>query len=86
MDDPNNCLFEKINIPKEHSIYIYNPFLDLKEGLDIVPLKNLLKFPENVPQKLPLARIHSSCRYGDTFGSLRCDCGPQLFAAKKAIV
>lgn len=46
----------------------------------------MLKVPENVPTKIPLARIHSSCRYGDTFGSLRCDCGPQLFAAKKAIV
>ena len=26
----------------------------------------------------PLVRIHSSCSTGDIFGSLRCDCGPQL--------
>ncbi len=26
----------------------------------------------------PLARIHSECLTGDAFGSLRCDCGPQL--------
>ena len=26
----------------------------------------------------PLVRLHSECLTGDTFGSLRCDCGPQL--------
>jgi GTP cyclohydrolase II len=26
----------------------------------------------------PLVRIHSECLTGDLFGSLRCDCGPQL--------
>jgi GTP cyclohydrolase II len=30
------------------------------------------------PQPLPLVRVHSSCLTGDVFGSLRCDCGPQL--------
>ncbi|HAC35117.1 MAG TPA: GTP cyclohydrolase [Gammaproteobacteria bacterium] len=29
----------------------------------------------------PLVRIHSCCLTGDIFGSLRCDCGPQLAAA-----
>jgi 3,4-dihydroxy 2-butanone 4-phosphate synthase / GTP cyclohydrolase II len=28
-----------------------------------------------------LCRIHSECVTGDAFGSLRCDCGPQLDAA-----
>ncbi len=27
---------------------------------------------------VPLVRIHSECLTGDAFGSLRCDCGPQL--------
>lgn len=26
----------------------------------------------------PLVRMHSECLTGDAFGSLRCDCGPQL--------
>lgn len=26
----------------------------------------------------PLVRVHSECLTGDTFGSRRCDCGPQL--------
>tara|TARA_B100000678_G_scaffold177147_1_gene147747 strand:+ start:492 stop:1418 length:927 start_codon:yes stop_codon:yes gene_type:complete len=29
----------------------------------------------------PLVRIHSECLTGDVFGSLKCDCGPQLDAA-----
>lgn len=29
----------------------------------------------------PLVRIHSNCFTGDIFGSLRCDCGPQLHSA-----
>src|SRR5581483_7731769 len=32
-----------------------------------------------------LVRVHSECLTGDVFGSLRCDCGPQLHAAMKAI-
>jgi 3,4-dihydroxy 2-butanone 4-phosphate synthase/GTP cyclohydrolase II len=33
-----------------------------------------------------LVRVHSECLTGDTFGSLRCDCGPQLRAALRAVV
>ena len=32
-----------------------------------------------------LVRVHSECLTGDVFGSLRCDCGPQLHAAMAAI-
>lgn len=31
--------------------------------------------------KAPLTRLHSECLTGDVFGSLKCDCGPQLRAA-----
>ena len=30
-------------------------------------------------------RVHSECLTGDVFGSLRCDCGPQLDAALAAV-
>jgi GTP cyclohydrolase II len=33
--------------------------------------------------KAPLTRLHSECLTGDVFGSLKCDCGPQLRAALK---
>lgn len=32
-----------------------------------------------------LCRVHSECLTGDTFGSLRCDCGEQLAAAMRQI-
>ena len=32
-----------------------------------------------------LVRMHSECLTGDVFGSLRCDCGPQLNAALEMI-
>ena len=33
------------------------------------------------PNKIPIVRIHSECLTGDAFGSLKCDCGPQLESA-----
>lgn len=35
--------------------------------------------------KPPLIRLHSECLTGDVFGSLKCDCGPQLKEALKII-
>jgi 3,4-dihydroxy 2-butanone 4-phosphate synthase/GTP cyclohydrolase II len=32
-----------------------------------------------------LVRVHSECLTGDVFGSLRCDCGPQLHAAMRRV-
>jgi 3,4-dihydroxy 2-butanone 4-phosphate synthase/GTP cyclohydrolase II len=37
---------------------------------------------EDVPT---LVRIHSQCLTGDVFGSIKCDCGPQLKEAMKLI-
>ncbi|HXM57278.1 MAG TPA: bifunctional 3,4-dihydroxy-2-butanone-4-phosphate synthase/GTP cyclohydrolase II [Candidatus Dormibacteraeota bacterium] len=37
------------------------------------------------PSRPSLVRVHSSCLTGDVFGSLRCDCGPQLQAAMELI-
>ncbi len=33
----------------------------------------------------PLIRIHSECLTGDAFGSMKCDCGPQLKKSMKLI-
>jgi len=35
--------------------------------------------------KPPLVRLHSECLTGDVFGSLKCDCGPQLKEALEII-
>lgn len=34
----------------------------------------------------PIVRVHSCCITGETFGSMRCECGPQLEAAIDRIV
>ncbi len=34
---------------------------------------------------VPLVRLHSECLTGDVFGSLKCDCGPQLHQALQLI-
>ena len=40
------------------------------------------KMQANVPT---LVRIHSQCLTGDVFGSIKCDCGPQLHKAMELI-
>jgi len=35
--------------------------------------------------KPPMVRLHSECLTGDVFGSLKCDCGPQLKEALRLI-
>jgi len=43
---------------------------------------SVLQFGDpNDQESRPLVRIHSACLSGDTLGSLRCDCGPQLESA-----
>jgi len=38
-----------------------------------------------IPNEIPVVRVHSGCVTGDIFHSLRCDCYPQLQAAMKQI-
>jgi 3,4-dihydroxy 2-butanone 4-phosphate synthase/GTP cyclohydrolase II len=53
----------------------------LTVGIDRVPDNG--RFP---PIEEPvLVRVHSQCLTGDVFGSLRCDCGPQLHEAMQRI-
>ncbi|MCR9096490.1 MAG: GTP cyclohydrolase II [bacterium] len=48
---------------------------------------SVLQFGElNDEQSRPLVRVHSACLTGDTLGSLRCDCGPQLRSAIRQLV
>jgi 3,4-dihydroxy 2-butanone 4-phosphate synthase/GTP cyclohydrolase II len=37
------------------------------------------------PEEDVLVRVHSQCLTGDAFGSLRCDCGPQLHRAMEMV-
>lgn len=48
-------------------------------------VNSILALPGFLESKNPLVRVHSCCLTGDVFGSLRCECGPQLEGAFKQI-
>lgn len=48
-------------------------------------VNSLLACPRFPKTPSPLVRIHSCCMTGDVFGSLRCECGPQLETAFERI-
>ena len=66
---------------KFHSIMIYDQFA---QGLVSPANKSLKDFLPDVTQPV-LMRIHSSCRFGETFHGESCDCGPQLEGAMERI-
>ncbi len=49
-------------------------------------VNSVLACPGFLEQDEPLVRIHSCCMTGDVFGSMRCECGPQLAAAFQRIM
>lgn len=61
----------------DFSITVYNA----PQGKETV----VLTTPRIATHIPPLVRIHSECLTGDTFGSLRCDCGPQKEASLRMI-
>lgn len=63
-------------LPTEHGNFRIRVFVDsqgAEHALLSVGLADLTK--------APLVRVHSECLTGDAFGSLKCDCGPQLQAS-----
>lgn len=68
----------------EHSVFLYDEDL---QGADLLPEDLFKRWQERSSEiKNLLLRIHSSCRFGDVFGGLSCDCGEQLRVAKELIV
>jgi 3,4-dihydroxy 2-butanone 4-phosphate synthase/GTP cyclohydrolase II len=80
----NDKLVRRISsarIPTEHGEFTavaYESVLDGEQHVALV--KGEVDGQPNV-----LVRVHSECLTGDAFGSLRCDCGPQLQGAMAAI-
>ena len=65
----------KARLPTAFGNFDIVAFQDPKTGEEHVALSKGLDTPSNKPI---LVRIHSECLTGDAFGSLKCDCGPQL--------
>jgi 3,4-dihydroxy 2-butanone 4-phosphate synthase/GTP cyclohydrolase II len=62
----------------DFACYVYESTLDGEEHVALV--RGNVAGEQDV-----LVRVHSECLTGDAFGSLRCDCGPQLQAALKQV-
>ncbi|MGA3215240.1 MAG: bifunctional 3,4-dihydroxy-2-butanone-4-phosphate synthase/GTP cyclohydrolase II [Acidimicrobiales bacterium] len=68
-------------IPTDFGEFIAYGFRSLLDGQEhIAFVAGDLSTKESV-----LVRVHSECLTGDVFGSLRCDCGPQLESAIRRI-
>ena len=63
-------------LPTRHGDLRVHGFRDLRTGAAHAALVSTVAW-----QDAPLVRVHSECLTGDAFGSLRCDCGPQLDGA-----
>jgi len=71
----------RARLPTTFGEFVIRVFHEETTGFDHVALTlGDMNGPDPV-----LVRAHSECLTGDAFGSLRCDCGPQLHAALDAI-
>lgn len=63
-------------LPTRHGRFELIGYRDLRTGAEHL----LVVSPHGLgsADAPPLVRLHSECLTGDAFGSLRCDCGPQL--------
>jgi 3,4-dihydroxy 2-butanone 4-phosphate synthase/GTP cyclohydrolase II len=72
---------ERVKLPTAAGEFEFIPFRQTSNGLEHSALvKGTWTKDEPV-----LVRVHSSCFTGDIFGSLRCDCGPQLHKAMEMV-
>jgi 3,4-dihydroxy 2-butanone 4-phosphate synthase/GTP cyclohydrolase II len=72
--DNNRIRFEaEANIPTIHGDFKVRGYYDIKTGADHVAIIKGNPTGEDV-----LVRMHSECITGEAFGSLKCECGPQL--------
>lgn len=68
-------------LPTEYGLFSLHGFEEIASGQEHVAL-----VMGNVAQGGPvLSRIHSECLTGDALFSQKCDCGPQLQAAMRAV-
>jgi len=68
-------------LPTRHGEFSIHAFEDVETGKEHIAL-SMGDLANGQPA---LARLHSECLTGDGFGSLRCDCGPQLEAAMSQV-
>jgi len=80
----NETMIQKVteaNLPTRYGDFKIIGYIDkLSNAHHVALVKGCIS-----SDKPTLVRVHSECLTGDTFGSLRCDCGEQLVEAAKRI-
>ena len=66
-------------VPTSHGAFRVRAYRDRSTGADHVA------WISGKPENGTLVRVHSECLTGEAFGSLKCECGPQLQAALDTI-
>ncbi|WP_127820289.1 GTP cyclohydrolase II [Microbacterium sp. CPCC 204701] len=66
-------------VPTSHGEFRFLAYKDRVTGTDHIAVVS------GELDGAPLVRVHSECLTGEAFGSLKCECGPQLDAALDAI-
>ncbi|MDQ1074062.1 MULTISPECIES: GTP cyclohydrolase II [Microbacterium] len=64
------------NVPTTHGVFRFLAYKDRVTGTDHIAVVS-----GELGTEAPLVRVHSECLTGEAFGSLKCECGPQLDAA-----
>ena len=74
--ETSRVIFEaETNIPTAHGTFRFRAYRDRMTGADHLAI--IAGHPVNGT----VVRVHSECLTGEVFGSLKCECGPQLDAA-----
>ncbi|WP_029146435.1 bifunctional 3,4-dihydroxy-2-butanone-4-phosphate synthase/GTP cyclohydrolase II [Microbacterium luticocti] len=68
-------------VPTAHGRFRFLAYKDRTTGTDHLAVVS----GDLTGDAAPLVRVHSECLTGEAFGSLKCECGPQLQAALDAI-
>ncbi|GAB2521134.1 bifunctional 3,4-dihydroxy-2-butanone-4-phosphate synthase/GTP cyclohydrolase II [Microbacterium petrolearium] len=68
-------------VPTSHGTFRFLAYKDRLTGTDHLAIVS----GDLATNPTPLVRVHSECLTGEAFGSLKCECGPQLDAALDAI-
>jgi 3,4-dihydroxy 2-butanone 4-phosphate synthase/GTP cyclohydrolase II len=79
-DNLVTCIAEA-KIPSDYGDFSFKVFENMLDGKEHVAMYK----GEWTEDDEVMVRVHSECLTGDVFGSLRCDCGPQLHAALRQI-
>lgn len=78
--ETSRVIFEvETTLPTLHGMLTVRAYRDRMTGADHVAII------AGEPADGTLVRVHSECLTGEVFGSLRCECGPQLEAAMEII-